>query len=127
MNILYKGNRPTGGKLLTKLHPWRIFHLPKRSTAEWLNLKVALAAGYEKEKANFYLAWNGRRWAKTKDLVLLKEREPEFFTKLDAFMTKHHNSTVSADSGARRAGRPRTVGAPRPHRRATGRGGSITP
>ena len=122
MSKTYKGNPPGDGELLVTLHPWLVFHLAKRSTPPWRNLKVALVENEKKRKANYRVAWNGRRWANTKDLTILKEREPTLFAQLDAFMKKHHSSTVT--STPRGGGRPRTAVAGRQPRGATGRSGA---
>ena len=51
---------------------WLVFIRP---TEEWSTVKV-VADGYVLTKANYWLGWNGSRFSRATDLVLLAQQRP---------------------------------------------------
>lgn len=63
---------------------FRVFVRP-RTDAGWFSIKV-VAAEPVKGKANFWLGWNGTRWAHNIDERCLRERYPEFLTDIQTLI-----------------------------------------
>ena len=46
---------------------------------DWVNLKLVLKKPHRAPKANYWLAWNGKRFAKNHDEEVLRKRQPEVY------------------------------------------------
>jgi hypothetical protein len=73
----YRGRKPTaaGWGLLGPVEAdgrWFVYIRPN-AQSEWESVKV-VADGEAMAKANYWLGWNGSRWARQGDLVTLMER-----------------------------------------------------
>lgn len=73
----YRGHKPVGPEwaqiaVVDGDPRWLIFVRPDAS-GEWDSVKV-VADGRAPEKANYWLGWNGSRWARHGDLVALMSR-----------------------------------------------------
>lgn len=70
----YRGKPPLDATLLAEKEGWELWS--KAATNGWFNLKL-IHLEPRNEKGNFWLGYNGERFAQNRDLVTLQEHEPE--------------------------------------------------
>ena len=73
----YRGRKPVGPEwaqiaVVDDAQRWFVYIRPDVS-GDWATVKV-VADGRASGKANYWLGWNGSRWARQGDLVTLTER-----------------------------------------------------
>jgi len=71
----FPGNPPSDGELIAENNTWALYDRFAPS-GEWQNLKLVSKQPVA-IKANYWLAWNGQRFAKCRDVALLDEHRPE--------------------------------------------------
>ena len=54
---------------------WRMF-VKENADSEWASVKV-VAAGRARGKANYWLGWDGKRFANFKDMLALAQHRPD--------------------------------------------------
>lgn len=77
---MYKGKRPRtdGWEQLAEIEDdvrWLVF-VKDDPDSEWLTVKV-VADGRVPHKANYWLGWNGKRFAQQQDAFAIIQRRPE--------------------------------------------------
>jgi hypothetical protein len=83
----YVGNDPDSGVVVAENEGWKIFEMQKKSQNQWLSLK-AVSKVKRRNKANFWLAWNGDRFAAGKDLAIMVQHWPELYEWAHSVMAK---------------------------------------
>lgn len=78
----YKGKRPRteGWEQIAVIEDdarWLVF-VKDNPDNEWLTVKIA-ADGRVPFKANYWLGWNGKRFAQVQDTFAIMQRRPELF------------------------------------------------
>lgn len=63
--------------------------------SEWRQLKIS-ANGYAETKANYWLGWDGRRLARSKDMVVMSLHRPELAERLRRMLLRLARRTKSA-------------------------------
>lgn len=74
-----KGNAPGDGwGVVGRTEGWVLYEKYDGNPNGWLNLKL-VAANRSKHKANYWLAWNGERFASNKDIQFIKDHRRDLF------------------------------------------------
>lgn len=88
MSRLFAGNAPDGGVVIGESDEWTLYMNAKFSTDQWLSLKLVTKEKRE-SKGNFWLGWNGSRFAGGRDIQTLRSHYPHLESMivemLDAF------------------------------------------
>ena len=71
----YVGHVPPTYLLIQQYGPWALYCKPYTSGNRWMTLKLINAKRCA--KANFWLAWDGRRLAEGREFKTLREYSPE--------------------------------------------------
>lgn len=66
---------------------WRAFARPEPTTP-WVNVRV-VAKGSAPHKANYWLGWNGERWAESHDSDALRAHRADLLAWLDSLALTH--------------------------------------
>lgn len=99
----YEGNPETGDewKVLGETSkfddfPW-VVSIRKKPTNEtdWRMVKVA-SVGRAKNKANYWLSWDGYRLARGRDLALMRAGRPDLCEQVCAMLARNSRATVKA-------------------------------
>ena len=86
---MYKGRKPrTDGweqiGTIENDNQWQVFVKQKADT-EWLSVKV-VAAGRAQGKANYWLGWDGKRFANFKDTLAMVQGRPELMHRVEQML-----------------------------------------
>ena len=66
---------------------WRIFARVQENQNGWIQIKV-FADGWVKYKANFWLDWNGKRFASRWDFLKMQKNFPAMASRIKAFFPR---------------------------------------
>lgn len=66
---------------------WVVFCKSNPNGSKWINVKIA-ANGKAPKKANYWINWNGKDFAKGKCYKIAEENRPEFLIKLRDILNK---------------------------------------
>ena len=71
---------------------WVAYSKSQPSDGEWIYIKLS-STGAVPYKANYWLSWNGERFAKGGDIIKLLEHRPELHKMICDFMKKPKRKT----------------------------------
>lgn len=86
---MYKGKKPRtdGWEHIGDIEQdvrWRMF-VKENADSGWASVKV-VAAGRAQGKANYWLGWDGKRFANFKDTLVMMQGRPELLHKVEQML-----------------------------------------
>ena len=89
---MYKGKKPrtAGWEQIGEVENecrWLVF-VKDGAKSEWMTVKV-VADGRAPSKANYWLGWNGKRFAQQQDAFAIMQRRPELLRAVERLIEGH--------------------------------------